>query len=164
MAQVQNEQIELLKQMRATHKAMLDDAIEIVDRERPIVASLEAAIRALLGEAAEQTAPTTRLVLHSMSPLFTQPMPERNPEYQGITIMEAVQRALQKIGKEYAHVDEIIREAYAPISDSGQFYRVKRTLVSEILRGIRKGLFKREEAARNSFGLAAQPKREEAKS
>jgi hypothetical protein len=85
---------------------------------------------------------------------MSQPIPHRKLEYLDGTILMAIERVLERLKgeHEFVHVDDLVKEIYVPISDNDQFYRVKRTLVSEIIRGMKKNLFTRGPKP-NSFGL-----------
>lgn len=88
-----------------------------------------------------------------------QSMPARKPEYAEMTILGSIRKALQQHGDhEFLHVDEIVKEIYLPISDNDQFYRVKRTVVSETIRGMKKHLFRRHPMKANTFGLGLEPR------
>jgi hypothetical protein len=150
MADTQQAQIELLKQMLAEHQGTLDAAKAIVHREYPIVSNLEATITSLEGRNAKSHDQQVEVKTSEEFPA-SKPVPARKPEYAGMTIIGSIQRALEKRPEPFLHVDEIVKDIYEPIADSAQFYRVKRTVVSELLRG--EDRFKRDTSKKNTFGL-----------
>ena len=155
-------EIALIEKMLADHEQHLQEANETVRRETPIVANLRQTLEALKVSAG--LAPTPAPVLTrttGQTGTVSQPLPAKKPEYAELTIVGAIQHAFQKWpDRVFVHVDELVREIYEPIVDNDQFYRVKRTIVSETIRGISKGLFERGQG-KNTFGLA-RPKNDQA--
>jgi hypothetical protein len=157
--------VETLESALSKHQAMYDSALQTLRREVPIVQSLRNAIAALKGQKIDVTPPHWKLISltssiastdrtnlrESSTGLPIQPLPNRKPEYASMTIIEAIQRVLVQSVKDYLHADELVREIYEPTSDNDIFYRIKRTVVSEAIRGIKKGLFVRG-SEKNTFG------------
>jgi hypothetical protein len=154
--------LETLQSALAEHDLIYRNAVAMLEREGPIVHSLRNAIAALKGEKLDATPVFWKypgVLLRtpisggsvSSTGLPIQPLPNRKPEYASITIIEAIQRVLVQSVKDYVHADELVREIYESTSDNDIFYRIKRTVVSEAIRGIRKGLFVRG-SEKNTFG------------
>ena len=169
MNQSREEEARMLAAMLAVHEKAFEQAIAIARREDPIVTSLRRAIAALMGEsrqpqalAANGTSPAVAPVVdeqHRAASLRNleqtqSSTPTRKAEYTQSTIIAAMHRAFEKIAPTgFIHIDKIVNEVYHPIEDRDVFYRIKRTLVSEIIRGMKKGLFVRGREP-NTFGLA----------
>lgn len=152
MADSWNDQIQALESMLALHQHQLAEGQAILNREMPIVVSLRNTIAAMKRLEAGPEAPVE--AANQPSPdLTSQTMPRRKAEYAQMTIVDSIRHALSKWTEDYVHVDQIVREIYLPIADNDQFYRVKRTVVSETIRGMDKGLFKRDPNKANTFGL-----------
>jgi hypothetical protein len=160
--------IDVLRGMLAEHQKLLEAAVREMERERPIVISLRDALAALTGE------PLSHILQHGEASVshvvpsgtvttttgrVVQEIPGRKSEYAKMTIIDALRVGLQKQKEKFAHVDVLMNEVYLPIRDNDQFYRVKRTVVSELIRGMSKGIFVRNPNAKNSFGLAPQPEK-----
>jgi hypothetical protein len=148
----ENAETQKLREVLQDHEKVLQQALVIVRREQPIVQSLQAAIVAIRGEviptgsgaAATNGAPTT---VQSLAPT-------RKHEYTDMTAIGAIQKALNKITTPgtAVHIDRVAEEIYNPIPDRDVFYRIKRTLVSEAIRGMKKDLFFRGKKP-NTFGI-----------
>jgi hypothetical protein len=152
--------MDILESALSEHQAAYDAALRTLQRESPIVRSLRNAIAALKGQKTDLPDPfwktifvngTPTTIRESSTGLPIQPLPNRKPEYASMTIIEAIQRVLVQSAKDYLHADELVREIYEPTSDNDIFYRIKRTVVSEAIRGMRKGLFVRG-SEKNTFG------------
>ena len=153
--------LEVLQAALAEHDRNYQTAIATLEYEAPIVHSLRNSIAALKGEKLEPGSgfwqpivlrtPLPPNVSVSSTGLPIQPLPSRKPEYASMTIIEAIQRVLVQSAKDYLHADELVREIYEPTTDNDIFYRIKRTVVSEAIRGLRKGLFVRG-SEKNTFG------------
>ena len=50
-----------------------------------------------------------------------------------MTIMASLQKVLAKFPGSFTTQDELVKEIYEPTVDNDIFYRIKRTLVSELL-------------------------------
>lgn len=147
MSEMSRDQIGLLKEILEQHKRVFDEAVSTARREQPIVASLEAAIAALENQDQHHTD-------EAGSGHVSPAIPLRKPEYASMTIIASIQKALAKHGTGVIlHADDIIKEIYLPITDNDQFYRIKRTIVSEVIRGVDKRMFRRGPHP-NTFGLA----------
>jgi hypothetical protein len=169
MSQNREEEARMLGAMLVVHEKALEQALAVANREEPIVSSLRRAIAALMGEAPQGHLVTTNGAnlqssfivdgQHRMAALRTihqvqSSVPTRKAEYAQSTIIEAMHRAFEKIAPTgFVHIDKIVDEVYNPIEDRDVFYRIKRTLVSEVIRGMKKGLFVRGPEP-NAFGLA----------
>lgn len=149
----------MLREMLRDHEERLDRARATVQQEEPVVASLKAAIAAL-----DPNAPKDRRTLVAVGAGgimdATPPMPERMPGFTDLTHAEAAKLALTQLCKagETRHVDAIITAIYGTIPNADLFYRVKRTLVSEILRNMKKGMFVRGPKP-NTFGLPKEERK-----
>jgi hypothetical protein len=156
----EKENLEMLQTLLAEHDRVFRLAVETVNRERPIVFSLKNAIAALKGERISTLPWGTAIFRHSpgesvsvgTSGLAIQPLPGRKSEFANMTIMASLQKVLAKKPGEFVHADELVKEIYEPTEDNDIFYRIKRTLVSELLRGMKKALFVRG-PGKNTFGL-----------
>jgi hypothetical protein len=71
-----------------------------------------------------------------------------------MTIVKSAEVAISKLAGTGVpvHVDRIVREIYEPIPHKDVFYRIKRTVVSEIIRGMTKSLFFRGDRP-NTFAI-----------
>jgi hypothetical protein len=165
------EEARMLAAMLEVHEKALEQAIATVRREEPIVTSLRRAIAALMEESPYAQARITNgtnqasfhiipdgahraAAIHALQQNESG-IPTRKAEYADRTIIEAMHKAFVKIAPTgFIHIDRIVDEVYNPIEHRDVFYRIKRTLVSEIIRGMKKGLFVRGRAP-NTFGLAA---------
>lgn len=169
MNQNREEEARMLGAMLAVHEKAFEQAIAIARREDPIVTSLRRAIAALMGESPQAQTATANGTSHAVSPAVDEQhrvaslrtleqiqssVPTRKAEYAQSTIIAAMHRAFEKIAPVgFVHIDKIVNEVYHPIQDRDVFYRIKRTLVSEIIRGMKKGLFVRGREP-NTFALA----------
>lgn len=169
MSQNREEEARMLGAMLALHEKTLEQALAVANREEPIVSSLRRAIAALMGESPQTHVVTTNSVnlqgsfvvdgQHRVAALrrlqqIQSSAPTRKAEYAQKTIIAGMRRAFEKIAPTgFVHVDKIVSEMYNPIEDRDVFYRIKRTLVSELIRGMKTGLFVRGTGA-NTFGLA----------
>lgn len=144
--------IQQLEEVLKAHEKAWKDALAVVQREQPIVESLQNAIQALKGEAAV----ATPLPSNGRPQAIQKPAPTRKHEYLDLTAIEAIHKALLKLSTPFGrtpHIDRVVDEIYNPIPDRDVFYRIKRTLVSEAIRGMKKGLFVRGKKP-NTFGIA----------
>ncbi len=153
------EQARLLGEMLSEHEKKLREAVVIFNREEAIVSNLRRTIAALMGENEPSSVVDTGTEARIVMPTDT---PSRKGEYANLTIVASAQRALSRLvpPNGFAHVDQIVQEVYDPIPHKDVFYRIKRTVVSELIRGMDKGLFRRGDRP-NSFGLPAVSKRTE---
>ncbi len=159
MAVEKKEALEVLQALLAENEQKLGDAVRVVNETRPVVFSLRNTISALKGQKMAgqgvqflyNTDFSEWLVNRGASGLPIQPLPSRKPEFANMTIMASLQAVLAKRPGEFVHADELVKAIYEPTEDNDIFYRIKRTLVSEILRGIKKGLFVRG-PGKNTFG------------
>ena len=62
-------------------------------------------------------------------------IPKKKPQYSETTLIKSAQIASEKLTRpgEFIHVDNIIQEVYEPIPHRDVFYRIKRTMVSELI-------------------------------
>ncbi len=154
----EKESLDVLQALLAEHERTLSIGLETVDRERPIVFTLKNAIAALKGERISATFGFSFTHKSAGEPLNVgtsglaiQPLPGRKPEFANMTIMNSLEKVLAKRQGEFVHADHLVKEIYEPTGDNDVFYRIKRTLVSELLRGMKKGLFVRG-PGKNTFG------------
>jgi hypothetical protein len=167
MNEAKEQEATVLGRMLAEHEKALQDAVGIVKREQPIVENLRRTVASLMGrppksEWAEYTSrySTVSSILHNgggkeETPIAAQDsIPKRKPEYGELTHIQSVLKAMQALVPDGSaiHVDQIVRETYFPIPNRDVFYRIKRTVVSEILRGMGKHLFVRGKKP-NTFAL-----------
>ena len=155
--------IEVLQSALAEHDLIYRNALATMEHEAPIVHSLKTAIAALKGEKINppnlsfwksvlaRTQPVGGSVLSSNG-LPIQPLPSRKPEYAAMTILNAIQDVLAHSAKDFVHADDLVKAIYEPTNDNDIFYRIKRTIVSEAIRGMKKGQFVRG-PEKNTFGL-----------
>ncbi len=161
----QEEELATLQKMRDEHRTTLSEAEKTIRRERPLVAALDQAIDALKGRNSQfgsfgaATVATFHRNLQTLKDIqnraalkaeseATKPV-RRQPQFSDISIIAAIKSVLDG-AKRYMHADELVLAVYEPVPKS-EFLRVKRTIVSEVLRGIKKGWFKRG-AKPNTFG------------
>ena len=173
MNPLKEDEARTLGTMLAEHEKVLQDAYEIVKREQPIVENLRRTVASLMGKppkdswgfvpaALDRYQPsraTTFLINQNPSQGAPEAVPKRKPEYAQLTHIQSVVKAMVALVPDGTpiHVDEIVRETYFPIPDRDVFYRIKRTVVSEILRGMEKHLFARGKKP-NTFGLVLRNK------
>ena len=146
------QQLATLKEIWAEHKRRLDDAAAVCHHEQPIVRALELSMSALEATNAAPLAEEPKSEVQPEQPKT----PARKDEYAKLTHIQSVRLALEMLAPnigQTVHVDALVREIYEPISNNDVFYRVKRTIVSEIIRAMNtKHMFRRGETP-NTFGL-----------
>jgi hypothetical protein len=148
------EQVDMLRQVLAVHVARLNEGMAMVREAEPVVSALQAAIKAIEQKAAAVT-PVAIFTPEGTVKLTSAAAPARKHEYANLTHIESAKLALTKLVRpgETTHVDNIVREIYNPFQDNDLFYRVKRIVVSEIIRAMSKHrTFKRGKKP-NTFGL-----------
>lgn len=168
----QEDELAILQRMRDQHRAILSEAEKTIRRERPLVAALDDAMDAIKGKLPHQP-PTlarwatlgnfsNRAVVTEQSSNIesrngtSEPVKaiRRQPQYADTTIIAAIKSVLDS-AKHYMHADELVAAIYEPVPQD-QFLQVKRTIVSEVIRGMGKGWFKRG-AKPNTFGSVKLP-------
>lgn len=161
MAGTLKERVTILQELLTEHEQILKNAVQTANHARPIVVSLRNAIAALKGEKVplsgfqfifNRSDTASGSINLGSSGLAIQPLPGRKPEFANMTIMASLQRFLAAKPGEFVHADQLVKEIYEPTEDNDIFYRIKRTLVSEVLRGMKKGLFVRG-PGKNTFGV-----------
>lgn len=147
----------LLTAILAQHESVLEEARITVRKEEPIVANLRRTLAALTGEepleleqgsaGSSPSIPVSLVDLNSTNVT-------RKPQYLSMTIVKSAAVAIGQLAGAGVpiHVDRIIREIYEPIPNKDLFYRIKRTVVSEIIRGMTKNLFFRGNGP-NTFAI-----------
>jgi hypothetical protein len=148
MDELNERQARLLGEILAQHESILKQAKITVQREEPIVIGLRRTLAALMGEEPAQpeqafagSGPETPLFPSNLE--INSTSVTRKPQYLSMTIVKSAEVAIGKLAGAGVpiHVDRIVREIYEPIPHKDVFYRIKRTVVSELIRGMVKNQF-----------------------
>lgn len=150
-------QLKVLEQLLKQYEPEFQKAQETAQRLAPIIEHLRMLITSLGGgtvprweiaEGESRRDPTTGVG-----------MPPRRDFYTGMSTIEAARQVLAKVGGGPMHVDDMIAQMFeVKKEDAVQFARVKRTLVSEVIRGMKRGIFEREPKKKNTFRLKRERK------
>jgi hypothetical protein len=147
-----DDQIEVLEQLLKQYEPEFQKAQETAQRLAPIITNLRMLIASLGGG----TVPRYEIANGESrrDPTTGVGMPPRRDFYATIPTIEAARQVLMKAGGGPMHVDDMIGQMFeVNKDDSAQFLRVKRTLVSELIRGMKRGIFEREPKKKNTFKL-----------
>ena len=147
-------QIEMLEQLLRQYEPECQKAQQTVQQLSPVIEHLRSLIVSLGGG----TTPRYEIA-HGEArrdPTTGVGMPPRRDFYATMPTIEAARQVLLRAGGPM-HVDEMIAQMFeVSKEDTVQFMRVKRTLVSELIRGMKRGTFAREPNKKNTFRLGGQ--------
>lgn len=150
MHSVTEEQLSQWRQLLTGYESEIQEALDKVERLKPIVTHLSALIHALDTDSGNKVdAAATAPQFPFDRPAPSESMPAKRSRFKESTILDAEVAVLRERGKAM-HADDITREIFE-IKTPHQFYAAKRTVVSELLRrALPKGLAKRA-AGKNMF-------------
>ena len=152
MALANEAQIEVLEGLLKQYEPEYQKAQQTVQRLSPIIEHLRALIVSLGGG----TTPRYEIAGGEArrDPTTGVGMPPRRDFYATMPTIEAARQILVKAGGGPMHVDDMIAQMFEVSKENpAQFMRVKRTLVSELIRGMKRGTFAREPNKKNTFRL-----------
>jgi hypothetical protein len=139
-----------LQEILKEHEDRLQQALAVVHIEKPFVDNLRAAIQALSGPPTPLERTVARFA-DQVRQTQESGMPPRLAEFENMTVLAAIRTVLERAGL-YCHADDIVRAIYGRSLSKAQFQSAKRTIVSEVIRGIEKKLFVRDGTRPNTFG------------
>ena len=137
----QDEQIKVLQEMLAEHEHRLEEAQEIVKREEPICHHLRHLIGSMKPGAPVQA--SQEGASPGGNPLT------RKPEFATGSLLDAVERILAG-SKQAIHADDLTKRIFV-LRDKSELARAKNALVSDMVRGVKRGRFRR--TGKNLYAL-----------
>lgn len=150
MITVSPEQALALRQLYQQYEAEYETTLKRLNELAPVMTNLRGLIGAFDSEAAGASHREERT---PQPPPPVGAMPMRKPQYRAMTVIEAAQQILDQKGTPM-HADEIVRAIYEIRSPQG-FTAAKRSVVSELIRGTKRGVFRRARGA-NRFASARE--------
>lgn len=140
----ENDQLEMLRKMLSEHQRQFEEAQAIVKREEPICHHLRHLIGSLVpGGKLDMPAAVAAGLAAANRPLL------RNGEFEGMSLLDAVSRILAEV-KRPLHADDLTKRIFS-LRNGVDFGRAKNALVGDLVRGVKKGRFKR--AGKNIYVL-----------